>query len=120
MSASSSPTRRPRACSARARLVATVDLPTPPLPDATATTCCTAGVSIFAGAAWPWDMMLRSTFLALVALAELAQVVEREQPRVVAVAPGDAVGVVADRLDLRRLERHQLARLQDAQRVGRG
>ena len=43
-SASISPTRLPLACIARARLTATVDLPTPPLPLATATTCCTPGI----------------------------------------------------------------------------
>src|SRR4029453_3980528 len=36
MSESIRPTRRPRRSRARARLAATVDLPTPPLPDATA------------------------------------------------------------------------------------
>ncbi len=36
MSASSSPTDRPRAAIAAARLTVTVDLPTPPFPDATA------------------------------------------------------------------------------------
>ena len=38
MSASSSPTEIPRAAIAAARLTVTVDLPTPPLPDATAYT----------------------------------------------------------------------------------
>ena len=36
MSASNSPTRAPSTLSASARLTAVVDLPTPPLPDATA------------------------------------------------------------------------------------
>ena len=45
----SQPTRRPSMCRARARLVATVDLPTPPLPLATATTCLTPGRVIFGG-----------------------------------------------------------------------
>src|SRR5215471_16607860 len=43
MSASSSPTRAPDRCSAAARLTATVDLPTPPLPLATAIVCFTPG-----------------------------------------------------------------------------
>src|SRR5215472_1883274 len=43
MSASSSPTRAPDRCSAAARLTATVDLPTPPLPLATAIVCLTPG-----------------------------------------------------------------------------
>src|ERR1700761_6999158 len=38
MSASSRPTRAPWSAQARARFTATVDLPTPPLPEATATT----------------------------------------------------------------------------------
>src|SRR6266705_779822 len=43
MSASSSPTVAPLWRSAAARLTATVDLPTPPLPDATAIVCFTPG-----------------------------------------------------------------------------
>ena len=46
MSASSSPTRSPCAASATARLTAVVDLPTPPLPEATATIVFTSGSSI--------------------------------------------------------------------------
>ena len=46
MSASSSPTRRPCAASATARFTAVVDLPTPPLPEATATIFATSGSSI--------------------------------------------------------------------------
>src|SRR5438128_11355002 len=49
MSASSRPTRRPSMWKARARLVATVDLRTPPLPLATATTCLTPGKLIWGG-----------------------------------------------------------------------
>src|SRR5215211_2544864 len=44
MSASSTPILSPCARSARARLQAVVDLPTPPLPDATAMTCLTPGM----------------------------------------------------------------------------
>src|SRR5216110_3485400 len=43
MSASSSPTSAPAMRSAAARFTATVDLPTPPLPDATAIVCLTPG-----------------------------------------------------------------------------
>ncbi len=43
MSASSTPTESPFAFSASARLAATVDLPTPPLPEATATIARTPG-----------------------------------------------------------------------------
>src|ERR1700692_3464896 len=39
MSASSTPTRWPMACRPSARLTAVVDLPTPPLPEATAIMC---------------------------------------------------------------------------------
>src|SRR6266496_2134711 len=45
MSASSRPTRRPRSRKPSARLSAVVDLPTPPLPDATAITAATPGIS---------------------------------------------------------------------------
>ena len=43
MSASSSPTLSPSSASATARLVAVVDLPTPPLPEAIATIALTFG-----------------------------------------------------------------------------
>src|SRR5262245_10052565 len=43
MSASSTPTLRPRVASPRARLTAVVDLPTPPLPEATAMIASTPG-----------------------------------------------------------------------------
>src|SRR5438045_8911952 len=43
MSASSTPTRRPRSRRPSARLTAVVDLPTPPLPEATAITAATPG-----------------------------------------------------------------------------
>jgi hypothetical protein len=46
MSASRRPTRWPSRASATARLAATVDFPTPPLPEATATTCATSGMSL--------------------------------------------------------------------------
>jgi hypothetical protein len=42
-SASSKPTRRPHAAAATATFAATVLLPTPPLPEATATMCATPG-----------------------------------------------------------------------------
>src|SRR6516164_5288983 len=45
MSASSSPTFRPRSRRPSARLSAVVDLPTPPLPEATAITAATPGIS---------------------------------------------------------------------------
>src|SRR6266851_1993516 len=47
MSASSSPTFAPLMPSAHARLIATVDLPTPPFPDATAIACLTPGMTWF-------------------------------------------------------------------------
>src|SRR2546429_1764267 len=46
MSASSRPTRRPRSRRPSARLSAVVDLPTPPLPEATAITAATPGISL--------------------------------------------------------------------------
>ena len=51
MSASRSPTRWPSWARATARLAATVDLPTPPLPLATATTCRTSGIRLAS-----WEM----------------------------------------------------------------
>src|SRR5215208_7875955 len=45
MSASSRPTRRPRSRRPSAKLSAVVDLPTPPLPEATAMTAATPGIS---------------------------------------------------------------------------
>src|SRR5918912_218842 len=51
MSASSTPTRRPSAWSPSARLAAVVDLPTPPLPDATAMMALTPGTPATRGVA---------------------------------------------------------------------
>src|SRR5437588_12947796 len=107
MSASSRPTACPSDCRARARLVATVDLPTPPLPLATATTCLTPGREIFGGGP-PWGCMrvLRISdasggtgvgsrvLRALRALAQLPEVLQGEDARVVAVTPGDLIGVM--------------------------
>src|SRR5580698_342033 len=45
MSASSRPTRKPRSRKPSARLSAVVDFPTPPLPEATAITAATPGIS---------------------------------------------------------------------------
>ena len=56
MSASSSPTFRPVGASATARLTATVDLPTPPLPEATATIARTSGQQ---RSAWAGRMAVR-------------------------------------------------------------
>ena len=51
MSASSRPIRRPPRASATARFTATVDLPTPPLPDATPMTLRTCGIGWGSGTA---------------------------------------------------------------------
>src|SRR5918994_2973900 len=53
MSQSSTPVLKPCARSARARLQGVVDLPTPPLPEATAITCFTPGM-ICARAVGAW------------------------------------------------------------------
>src|SRR5262244_1901125 len=55
MSASRMPTLRPSAESPRARLTAVVDLPTPPLPEATAMIAATPGMPAGDGAAGPPD-----------------------------------------------------------------
>ena len=57
MSASSSPTRWPRVVSARARLTEVVDLPTPPLPEATATMAAMPGSA--PRLSWPCGGWLR-------------------------------------------------------------
>src|ERR1700730_4009799 len=54
MSASRSPTRSPMAARPSARLTATVDLPTPPLPEATAMIERTPGTSGLGGAPRAW------------------------------------------------------------------
>src|SRR4051812_39512201 len=113
MSASSRPTLETLAgdavpcpassCSARLRLVATVDLPTPPLPLATAMTCLTPGSAIFwAGCGG----ILFSKPSRLHRSAQLTQVLQGVETRVVAIAPGYLVGVVTDRRDADRFERH--------------
>src|SRR5919204_1982047 len=102
MSASIRPTRWPCRCRARARLAATVDLPTPPLPEATATVWRTPGNTTRCGpggcmrlismparaarglAAGPWGA---------IDLAQRAQPLDRVDPGVVPVVPGDLVGV---------------------------
>src|SRR5579859_6992614 len=56
MSASSTPTVAPESRSAAARLTATVDLPTPPLPEATAMVCLTPGIAWVAE--WPLNAAL--------------------------------------------------------------
>src|SRR6187200_738384 len=91
MSASISPTRWPCRCSATARLAATVDLPTPPLPLATAITCFTPGRAIFGGIGGCMGVPSAG------GLAELAEDVERVDAGVVAVVPDDLVSVPADR-----------------------
>src|SRR5262245_19804007 len=118
MSASRRPTRRPCICRARARLAATVDLPTPPLPLATATRCLIVGRETL-GICCPPGGCMKVVLSESVAAAQLAEVFQGVQAGVVAVAPGDLVGVIADRGHAQRLERRQLTRLEDAERVGR-
>src|SRR5438270_13051830 len=87
MSASIRPTRWPCICRASARLADTVDLPTPPLPLATATRCLTAGRATLAGICGCIGGGPSGAF------AQLAQVFERVDAGVVAVVPDDLVGV---------------------------
>ena len=51
-SASSRPTTRPRRASETARFTLTEDLPTPPLPEATASTLAVAGMSVGTALSW--------------------------------------------------------------------
>src|SRR6266536_5097171 len=92
MSASVRPTRRPCMCRATARLAATVDLPTPPLPLATAITCFTPGRAIFGGIGVCIGVPSGS------GLAELAEDFEGVDAGVVAVVPVYLLCVPADRL----------------------
>ena len=54
-----------------------------------------------------------------IAFTQLPQMFEREQAGVVAVAPGDFVGVLTDRRDADRLQWGQLGGLEDAKRIRR-
>src|SRR5262245_29688952 len=121
MSASIRPTAWPWDRRARARLAATVDLPTPPLPLATAITWRMPGRVSFAAGPAPWGCIRYSPGVGSDRLAQLAQVLERVDAGVVAVSPGDLVGVVADRRHGRRPRRagRQFLRRQDAERVWR-
>src|SRR4051812_20429108 len=117
MSASIRPTFAPVFARASARLAATVDLPTPPLPLATATTWRTPGSSIRGGA---WGGRIGGfSGSARRQPAQLAQVLEGVDAGVVPVAPDDLVGVPADARHTDRRERDDLAGLEDAERVGR-
>src|SRR5687767_14364815 len=100
MSESMSPIRRPLLASASARFAATVDLPTPPLPLATAITCLMPGNDNF-WAGPPWACIDYSRcgsvwFNRLLPATEGTQVFQRVDAAVVTVVPGYLVGVVAD------------------------
>src|SRR5262249_3406638 len=58
-------------------------------------------------------------FQAFRALAHGAQVFKGVDANIVAIAPGNLVGIVADGRHAYRLKGHQLAGLEEAQRVGR-
>src|SRR6476661_2498701 len=125
MSASIRPTALPWARRARAMLAATVDLPTPPLPLAMAITCRMPGSDNFCCGPAPWGCMgeFSRWWRDSIAdrLAQLAEVFERVDAGVVAVVPGNFVGVVSDRRhgDRPRRAGLQFARRQDAERIGR-
>src|SRR5262249_17931138 len=112
----------------------------PPLPLATAIMFWMLGSSIFCGPApaggcmgnlqvvrwWgggvvntPPHYPTTSRSRTLRTLAQRAEVFEREQAGVVAIAPGDLVGVAADRRHRDRRQRYEFVRLEDAERVGR-
>src|SRR3954470_13534977 len=117
MSASIRPTAPPRDRRASARLAATVDLPTPPLPLATAITCRIPGSDSFCCVPWPcMDAVSLGD-----GLAQFAKVLERVDAGVVAVGPHDLVCVVTHRAHRRRPWRAglQLPRGQHPERVDR-
>src|ERR1700716_997659 len=66
MSASSTPTLAPERLSPAARFTATVDLPTPPLPDATAIVCLIPGIAM------PWGPAANDTGTLAVILSSTA------------------------------------------------
>src|SRR5437763_17187577 len=95
MSASIRPTADPRARRPSARLAATVDLPTPPLPLATAITWRMPGRDTFCCGPGPWPCM-RVVSLGE-RLAQFAEAFVRVDAGVVTVVPRELVGVFADR-----------------------
>src|SRR5215204_1030306 len=117
MSASISPTAAPRARRASARLAATVDLPTPPLPLATAITCRMPGSDTFDCGPGPWPCM-RGISLGN-RLAQFAQVLDGVDAGVVSVVPDNFVGVITDGAHRGGPRRSglQLPWRQDAERV---
>src|SRR5215213_3234759 len=114
MSASIRPTRWPCIWRARARLAATVDFPTPPLPLATAMmwrTPSRAGFDCGPGC---------MAFLDLLGVAQLAEQFQGVNARVVAVGPDDLVGVMAAGQHLRWVRRaHDVLVAQELEWVGR-
>ena len=64
------------------------------------------------------SFILHPFLLALRALTQFPQVFEGEDAGIVAVAPDDLVGVMADRCDRYGLERRDFRRLQYAERIG--
>src|SRR5262245_10104445 len=119
MSASIRPTFLPAICSASARFAATVDLPTPPLPLATARTCFTPGrfsfgagpgVGMFGGGIEPsvrnaefgvrngaaGSVWIPHSELSYGGRPQIPERFQRVNPGPVPVGPGDLVGVVAD------------------------
>src|SRR5437868_4386937 len=99
MSASMSPTRWPCICRVRARFADTVDLPTPPLPLATAMiwrTPSRTGIGCGPGC---------MGFLGLLGGAQVAEQFQGVDAGVVPVGPDDLVGVVPAGDHLGRLRR---------------
>src|SRR5260221_11554884 len=99
MSASSRPTAFLAAASAMAKLAATVDLPTPPLPLATAMICLTPGRTIFCAAPGPkcgggiaFDCSLMQLFL-----IQSQQLLERIDAGILAIIQVDFLGVTTNR-----------------------
>src|SRR5215216_5593206 len=114
MSASIRPTRWPCICRARARLAATVDLPTPPLPLATAMIWRTPSRAGIDGG--PGCMGV----LGLLRVAQVAEQFQGVDAGVVPVGPDDLVGVVPARDHLRGPGRAgQVLVAQQLERVGR-
>src|SRR5271165_1634737 len=93
MSASRIPMRQPSAARLRARLTAVVDLPTPPLPDATAMILATPGMAILrcAGAL----AVGGGAFAACLSAVRLTRALETPLNFLTAASAADRIGSIA-------------------------
>jgi hypothetical protein len=67
----------------------------------------------------PFSLVFWVSLVALRAFTKRPQVFQGKNAGIVAVAPGDLVGIVTHRGDLHGAKRYEFAGLEDAERVGR-